>query len=140
LTTPVVVDANILGKVLLQEPDAAMATRFLSQTADRLIAPAILHDELLGLCLKAIRMGRFSSDTASSLYLAVIGLPIPLSNEPFSRDDFETAPRHRLTLNDMRYVGLASRLNAPLVTDDRQLRELAAPLVSTLSLSEATQP
>ena len=120
-----VVDASALAAVIFKEPEREEMARRLE--GSRLIAPALLGFEILNVCL--IKLRRHPEMRASLLQGFVLqgGLTIE-SAEIDHVSALVLAKRFRLTGYDATYLWLAQRLNAELVTLDRQLARAATLL------------
>jgi len=120
-----VVDASALAAVIFKEPEREEVARQLEGA--RLVAPALLGFEILNVCL--IKLRRHPELRASILqgFALQDGLTIE-SAEIDHASALVLAERFRLTGYDASYLWLAQRLNAELVTLDRELARAAARL------------
>ncbi len=121
-----VVDASALGAIIFKEPERQEIARRLEGA--RLVAPALLGFEIVNACLTKLRrhpqyrseilqaftmQGELSIESAEVNHAGVLAL----------------AEHSRLTGYDASYLWLAQRLNAELVTLDRELARAAAALL-----------
>lgn len=124
--TPVkVVDASALAALLFGEPEAEQIAGRLA--ASRLVAPALLGFELANVCLIKRRRHPDQDDALK----AAFGLRLRMRVEEIAVDHDESlalAAMTGLTAYDASYLWLARRLDAELVTLDRQLGKAAAKL------------
>lgn len=95
---------------------------------DGAFAPQLWPLEAINGLLSAERRGRIEESKRETLSRFLAGLPVTIDNETASRAWSETAHlagRERLTSYDAAYLELALRLNLPLATQDKELREAA---------------
>jgi predicted nucleic acid-binding protein len=95
---------------------------------DGAFAPQLWPMEAINGLLSAERRGRIDENKRETLSRFLAGLPIAIDSETASRAWSETAHlagREKLTSYDAAYLELALRLNLPLATRDRELREAA---------------
>jgi predicted nucleic acid-binding protein len=120
-----VVDASALAAVIFKEPEREKVARRLEGA--RLVAPALLGFEILNVCL--IKLRRHPELRAGILQGFVLqdGLTIEAA-EIDHASVLVLAEQFRLTGYDASYLWLAQRLNAELVTLDRELARAAALL------------
>lgn len=113
-----VVDASALAALLFGEPEAAQVAEWLGRA--RLTAPALLDFELANICLTKLRrhprqrtaiLRGFALRERMAIELAAVD----------HREVVATAEKTGLTAYDACYLWLALRLDAGLVTLDRQL-------------------
>ena len=120
-----VVDASALAALLFGEPEAEQIAGRL--TAARLVAPALLGFELANVCLIKCRRHPGQNDTLRTAF----ALRSRMQVEEIAVDQDESlalAATTGLTAYDASYLWLARRLDAELVTLDRQLGKAAAKL------------
>ena len=125
MTAAKVVDSSALGAVLFAE---AAGDRVAERLRDaRLLAPVLLSYELASVCLKKIRANpeQRSGFLAAFASWAQMGIEL-VDIEHY--DVLSVAEQFGLTSYDASYLWLAQRLNAELVTLDRQLAHAAARL------------
>ncbi len=119
-----VVDASALAALLFGEPEAwAIADQL---EGHRLFAPRLLAFELANVCLMKCRR---HPDKRQAL-LSAFHLRDRLAIEEVSVEHGEViplAPTTRLTTYDASYLWLAQKLNAELVTLDKELNLAARP-------------
>jgi predicted nucleic acid-binding protein len=120
-----VVDASALAAIIFKEPEREdIAVRL---EGARLVAPALLGYEIVNACLSKLRRHPELRAGILQAFLLQGGLAI----EPAEVDHagaLVLAEQTRLTGYDASYLWLAQRLNAELVTLDRDLARAAALL------------
>ena len=120
-----VVDASALAALMFDEPEAESVADRLRGAA--LIAPSLLQFEILNICVTKLRRRPDLRDLILQAFSFQAGLTI----EPREVDlpsALVLAQRFGLTGYDASYLWLAQRLNAELVTLDRELARAAASL------------
>ena len=118
-----VVDASAMAALLFGEPEAERVSALLANS--RLVAPTLLGFELANVCLIKCRR---HPDQDASLRMA-FGMRARMQVEEIEIDQDENlalAAATGLTAYDASYLWLARRLDAELVTLDRQLGKAAA--------------
>jgi predicted nucleic acid-binding protein len=120
-----VIDASALVAVMFAEPEAERIAPRLEGT--RLVAPMLLRFEIVNVCLTRLR--RYPDRRVGILQAFALqgGLAIETA-EVDHAGILMLAEQFRLTGYDASYLWLAQRLNAELVTLDRQLGRAAARL------------
>jgi predicted nucleic acid-binding protein len=131
MTTPVVVDASVLVKLFLQEPDS-QAARALIGGGRALLGPEHVTIEVASAMVRRFRSGGLTRGEAEQALAAV--------RQFFLRGSFALTPDADLlaraeeialdlkqALKDCLYVALAERAGAVLVTTDATLLARAAP-------------
>jgi len=114
-----VIDASALAAVLFSEPEAE---RVLDEIGDHaIVAPALLPFEIASVCLKKLRRHPKKRKAILDAHALVGRLDIEMVDLSLN-DAILLAERKALTLYDAVYIRLAQRLNAGLVTLDRQVR------------------
>lgn len=122
-----VVDTSALAALLFGEAEADQIADRLS--ASRLVAPALLGFELANVCLIKCRRHPEQNDALR----AAFNLRSRMRIEELAVNHDESlalAATTGLTAYDASYLWLARRLNAELVTLDRQLGKAAAKLAA----------
>ncbi len=120
-----VVDASALAALLFGEPEAEHVAGRL--TDSRLVAPALLQFELANVYLIKCRRHPNQNDTLRTAFALRVWMQV----EEIAVDHDENlalATAIGLTAYDASYLWLARRLNAELVTLDRQLGKAVAKL------------
>ncbi|MDR4305059.1 type II toxin-antitoxin system VapC family toxin [Chelatococcus sambhunathii] len=115
-----VVDASVVIKWFVEEPDSAAARDVLASD-DPLLAPAHLYVEVGRGLLRRKRAGDLS---ASDAKLALAGLPAIVQLVPLDalvQPAFDIADACHVTIYDALYVALAEARGDMLVTADRRL-------------------
>jgi predicted nucleic acid-binding protein len=120
-----VVDASALGAIIFKEPERREIAGRLESA--RLVAPALLGFEIVNACLTKLRRHPELRASILEAFLLQDGLMIETA-EVDHAGILTLAEQFRLTGYDASYLWLAQRLNAELVTLDRQLGSAAARL------------
>lgn len=118
-----VIDASALAALLFDEPEAALISQRIQGA--RLTAPTLLAFELANICRTKCRR---HPDRAGDLS-AAFGLRAQIRIEEMAVAHGEVVPlalQTGLTAYDASYLWLARRLNAELVTLDKQLEQVSA--------------
>ena len=115
---PFVLDASIAIDWALEEghPTAAMTWKRLE--TDIALSPILLWFELRNALIIAERRGRASEDYTAAFLQRFGGFSIALDHAPDEATVMTLARRHRLTVYDAAYLGLALREGVPLATLD----------------------
>lgn len=117
-----VVDASAVAAILFGEPEGAeIASRL---NGARLMAPILLTFEVASVCLKKMRRHPVQRVTLVSGYHLLFRMDITFNDVDLA-ETIPLAESHGLTVYDASYLWLARKLNAELVTLDRQLAEAA---------------
>ena len=118
-----VIDASVVAKWFLPEPDSAAAARWLSGEY-RLLAPDLLRAELGNIFWKHWRRGVLDRDTVGSMLEDFGRSPIKIiDSRHLMAAAWSAASVFDVTFYDGLYVGLAMTSEAQLVTADRRLYE-----------------
>jgi predicted nucleic acid-binding protein len=120
-----VVDASALGAIIFKEPERREIAGRLESA--RLVAPALPGFEIVNACLTKLRRHPELRASILEAFLLQGGLMIETA-EVDHAGILTLAEQFRLTGYDASYLWLAQRLNAELVTLDRQLGRAAARL------------
>jgi len=135
-----VVDASVVAKWLVAEPDSQAASEL--ARVPGLAAPDLLLAEVGNVLWKRMRRGELSTDkalqAAQVLSLAEIEL---LPSRPLLVRAMEIARDADHPVYDCFYLALAESREEPLVTEDRRMLRLGgtgSARVEVLSLQEAT--
>ncbi len=119
-----VVDASVTLAWCFEDEQDDVSERALDLLRTReAMVPAIWIFEIVNGLVTAERRGRLRASEADLLLQRLLDLPI--------RVDFETVPSHlldvartsKLSAYDAAYLELALRLDVPLASNDRQLRD-----------------
>ena len=113
---PTVADCNLLGALLFQEPERALAEQHI--VGRSLHAPDLLDYEMVSVAVKKARQGR--GDIAADGIARYLQVPIEL-HEVDPTEVLALAQRYQLTAYDAAYLWLAAELKAPLATFDKKL-------------------
>jgi predicted nucleic acid-binding protein len=118
-----VVDASALAALLFGEPEAEAVAARLGQA--HLVAPNLIGHELANVCL--IKTRRHPAQAPALIAAFALRHRLVLEEVAVDLDaTLDLAGRTGLTAYDASYLWLARRLNAELVTLDRQLERAAA--------------
>jgi len=121
-----VVDASALGAFLFGEPEGAeIAGRLGGAT---LVAPALMPFEVANVCLSKARRHPENRGSLFEAFALLARMAID-TVETDHADALRLAERTGLTANDASYLWLARKLDAELVTLDRQLEAATRKLV-----------
>lgn len=126
---PFVVDASVaLGWFLDDESDTYATETLRKLETESAIVPALWAAEIANALTVAERRSRISEAETAGIVSFIHSLPIQVDETPVL-DSIDRlialARRHAITAYDATYMELALRLNAPLATLDRSLREAA---------------
>ena len=131
-----VLDSSVALTWCFEDEATAAADALLAQVTDSgALAPLHWPLEVLNALAMAERRGRIGILARHEKISFLKALPIALDKETAAQAWTTTtrlADRYRLTLYDAAYLELAQRLNLPLATLDKQLREAATALGMTL--------
>jgi len=121
-----VVDASVILKWFLPEPDSADADFLLEQFLNgeaELIAPdLILIETASALWKRAVLLDEFSSEESSFVYRDLLTLPISLTSTAALADAaFQLAITHSHPVYDAVYCALAMERGCDLITADQTL-------------------
>jgi predicted nucleic acid-binding protein len=117
-----VVDASAVAAILFNEPEGAVIADRLHDAA--LVAPSLLEFEMTSICCKKLRRHPENRDAL----LGAFGMQARLAIETVDIDHrsiLDLAEVSDLTTYDASYLWLAIKLNAELVTLDKQLAAAA---------------
>jgi len=118
-----VIDASALAALVFDEPDSGdVSERF--DSAERLVAPALIWFELANTCCKKIRRHPDQRDWLLERFARAGDLPVEVADVEH-RDAIVLACETGLSVYDASYLWLARHLNADLLTLDKRLRAVA---------------
>ncbi len=123
----IVIDASVVLKWYLKDEYSAAAARIEEEFRTKrlsLIAPSLLHAEVMNVMLMAIRSKRMTPEDARQAVLRFLTLEIEIvSTHPISSllQTFDSAYAHQLTIYDSQYVTLAQTMHCHLYTADKKL-------------------
>jgi predicted nucleic acid-binding protein len=122
----VVLDSSVVGCWCFPDEISSIAdAAMLEVAADEAVVPAIWWFEIRNLLLTGERVGRMDSIGTAGFLADLEALSIRIDRAPESDVVLALARTHRLTIYDAAYLELASRIDAPLATLDRQLARAA---------------
>lgn len=126
----IVVDASAaLGWFLHDEPES-VATRSLALLETRTaVVPALWPIEIANALTVAMRRARITESELGKISSLLRALPVAVDETPvlgLFGEIIVLAQRHGISAYDATYLELALRLNAPLLTLDRELSAAAA--------------
>ncbi len=126
------IDSSVALTWCFEDEASPAADRLLAQLTDTgAVAPSLWPLEVLNGLAMAERRGRLTTLARHEKISFLQALPISLDHETAAQAWTTTtrlAERYRLTLYDAAYLELAQRLNLPLATLDKELREAARAL------------
>ncbi len=121
------VDASVVVRALVDTSFPAVQVLWAELTAADadLIAPRLLHYELVNVMHRQRHAGRLSPAAAAAGVALLLDLPIGLHDDPrLHHRALELAAEHELSATyDAHYLALADRYRVPLWTCDRRLHE-----------------
>lgn len=135
--TPLVVDASVAVKWVIEEDDSDLAEAILS-TGVALEAPDLLQIEVANALWRRLRTGAISEDQADRAFVTLDGaIGLWHADKPLTRRALELASALEHPIYDMLYLALAERRGTRVVTADRRFAERVAAsphakLVATL--------
>jgi len=131
-----VADASFCGAWILPDeasPAAEALLRDLQERAVELVVPSLWIFEMGNLLRSSIRRGRLSETLAIEAFALLRSTPVTYSEAGPGSDAeamLRLALRHDLSFYDAAYLELALRLNAPLLTADRKLKQAFESTIS----------
>jgi predicted nucleic acid-binding protein len=143
----IVVDSNVVVKLLLDEPDSDLAARLIADAlnaGDEIVAPALLPIEVSNVVRQRVRAGALTAQQAMRRMVGFNGLPISIA----AGSDFELRSLTLRALSlanefdmaasyDAHYVALAEMYGCDLWTaDDRMVNLLWTHLPFVRALAD----
>lgn len=136
----VVVDASVAAMWFLPEQYSENAARLLIPEYD-LVAPDLIHLEVGGVLLKAVRRDEVPfMDSAEALSALLPAAIRTLPSADHVETAFEIARDHGGSIYDAIYIALAHTLAAPLITADKRLAAIAGKAQVRANLIAAGPP
>lgn len=139
---PVVVDASVVVKWLLTEPDSAAAIEQRRQWHAEGVVPAapdFLLIELHNILWKKLQRGEITPDAPILSYAPTFGLDVNwFPFEPILPLAWNLSVRYAVSIYDALYAGLAQHLQATFFTADARLAERLGKAVSVHTLAPAS--
>ena len=117
----VVLDANVIAKLIVDEPNSELAARLFEREDLVFCTPSHALAELLEVVCRKVREGRASEQQLRQALLWLPGSFISVPIEALLELAADIAPAHAISIYDALYVALASERENRLVTDDRKL-------------------
>jgi predicted nucleic acid-binding protein len=123
-----VVDASLVVDWVIPAADPALPAHAVLQrlveTAEDLLAPRLLLEEVSNALLTGVRRKRWSGTQADIAHSLLVELPVRLVDEPRDRTRaWDLARRYdNHPIYDLVYVALAERRGTRLITQDRALK------------------
>lgn len=125
----VVVDASVALAWVFASERTPHTEAVLSRTVEQgAVVPSLWRLEVANVLHQAVRKGRMDAATRDASLADLLALPIRIDDETDARawvDTLSLADRTGLTLYDAAYLELAMRLQLPLATTDKALRQAA---------------
>lgn len=122
---PVCVDASVVVRLVANDRDEATWMLWQTWHKDKrqMIAPSLLHYEVLNALFRYHRAQQMSLDAAKNSFGAALALPIRLyQSEEVHRAALDLASQFSLKASyDAHYLALAKQMNADFWTGDGQL-------------------
>lgn len=116
-----VVDASVVIKWFIPEPDASLAAGWLHANHDY-FAPDLLFPELGNVIWKKVARKELSASDGARLIEDLTPLAVEtVSTRPLLGDAYTLARTLDITVYDASYLALAVRLRSQMVTADRRL-------------------
>lgn len=139
---PAVVDASVVVKWLLTEPDSAAAIEQRRQWHTEGVVPAapdFLLIELHNILWKKLQRGDITPDAPILSYAPTFGLDVNwFPFEPILPLAWSLSVRYDISIYDALYAGLAQHLRAMFFTADTRLAERLGKAVSVHLLAPAS--
>ena len=140
----VCLDSSAIVWVLLQDsPELVSAFNDLLVGGGIIVAPDLVHYEVVNSLWKYVRAGAIDGDQCRTVLAAFLGLPIQLADDDQLHLDASALANRSVGLTgyDAHFIVLAQRTQAALWTCDRGLAALATQSgVTTKLWSAATDP
>jgi len=137
-----VVDASLVVDWVIPAADPALPAqavlRRLVETAEDLLAPRLLLEEVSNALLTGVRRKRWTGAQADTAHSLLVELPVRLLDEPRDRTRaWDLARRYdNHPIYELVYVALAERRGTTLITQDRSLKRALVGLEWVLTPDE----
>jgi len=129
--TSLIVDASVVAKRLVLEPDSDKAKVLFAnwqRGALEILAPSILPAEVANMLWKRVRRGLLSAASVESLFHEFIAFHVPLwPIEDLAEVALALALRNGHSAYDGLYLALAIKTGWDLVTADQRLYNMLSP-------------
>ncbi|MBI4260924.1 MAG: type II toxin-antitoxin system VapC family toxin [Actinobacteria bacterium] len=120
----IVLDANVVVDLLLEGPGAAGAARAIEEHGAEAWAPHLVDAEVGQVVRRFALSGLIPPERAGRAMRDLAAMPmLRVDHRPILASAFDM--RERLTFYDALYLALAARLDAPLLTGDGAVAEVA---------------
>lgn len=127
----IVIDANILIYSLIESDKSPLAQKLREKDPDWRTVSLCLH-ETLNVLATYLRRGLLSHSQAREL-LARTERFVEIAQSPLKMEAvLDIAVQHNLSGYDAQYIALARELGAPLITEDRKLRDASRGLAISM--------
>ena len=121
MNTEPVIDASVLVKCLITEPNSAIARREVA-AASRLVAPDFILIEIASIAAKKVRRGDIpKAFGAQVIDEAEIMLGELVPSAPLIREAFNLSASHGVSVYDGLYLALAMQRDSVVLTADLRL-------------------
>ncbi len=118
----IVADSNLIAACVL-ESTATESARNLRAADGEWYVPRLWRYEVTNILATMIKSRRLSSDTASSIFVALAESLKAYERDPLPEDVFDLVTHYGITGYDAQFVALAKELHCTLYTQDRELIE-----------------
>ena len=126
---PTVLDTSVAAAWALFETEQAAAEIALDEIRkNSAIVPALFWFELRNTLIINERRGRITQQDSSDFLSLLSNLAVSVDNKPDERHVMNLARHHVLTVYDASYLELALRMQFPLATLGRKLKDAAIKL------------
>jgi predicted nucleic acid-binding protein len=116
-----VLDASVLIKLHIQEPDSEAAAAVL-RNASAILAPELIWAETANIVWKCVRRGDFSADDGRAVLADIRRMPLQIiATEAVIDRAFEVAVETDRSVYDSLYLAAAEHAQAVLLTADQRL-------------------
>jgi predicted nucleic acid-binding protein len=115
-----IVDASVLIKVVVTEPESHLARALLKGALlDARAVPDLAYVECASILATGVRSGTFTPDQARARYVDLLALSLTVHpTTPLVDAALGLAITHAISVYDAVYVALADAMSVPLVTAD----------------------
>jgi predicted nucleic acid-binding protein len=121
----IVVDANILLAVILNEPEKRKIINLTKDT--ELVVPEIMPYEIGNALSNLLKRRKLNQEQALSVYNTYQFIPLRLVKPDLGKA-LKLAAKYNIYAYDAYYLEIASRLKTPLLSLDKQMQNIGADL------------